>query len=48
MKMDAKGRIEWALGSDTAGKFPVKVRAKGDESGEAVISFDVGITRQTR
>jgi hypothetical protein len=45
MKMDAKGSIEWALGSDTAGKFPVKVRAKGDRSGEAVLSFDVGIKR---
>ena len=45
MKMDAKGSIEWALGNDTAGKFPVKVRAKGDQSGEAVLSFDVGIKR---
>jgi hypothetical protein len=45
MKMDAKGSIEWALGRDTAGKFPVKVRAKGDKSGEAVLSFDVGIKR---
>jgi hypothetical protein len=44
MKMDAKGNIEWALGSDTAGKFPVKVKAKGD-GGEAVLSFDVGIKR---
>ncbi len=45
MKMDAKGSIEWALGNDTAGKFPVKVRARGDRSGEAVLSFDVGIKR---
>jgi len=45
MKMDAKGSIEWALGNDTAGKFPVKVRAKSDRNGEAVISFDVGIKR---
>jgi hypothetical protein len=45
MKMDAKGNIEWALGNDTAGRFPVKVRAKGDKSGEAVLSFDVGIKR---
>jgi hypothetical protein len=45
MKMDAKGSIEWALDRDTAGKFPVKVRAKGDKSGEAVLSFDVGIKR---
>jgi hypothetical protein len=45
MKMDAKGTIEWALGNDTAGRFPVKVRAKGDRSGEAVLSFDVGIKR---
>jgi hypothetical protein len=45
MKMDAKGSIEWALSNDTAGKFPVKVRAKGDRSGEAVLSFDVGIKR---
>jgi len=44
MKMDAKGSIEWALGNDTAGKFPVKVKAKGD-GGEAVLSFDVGIKR---
>ncbi len=43
--MDAKGSIEWVLGNDTAGKFPVKVRAKGDRSGEAVLSFDVGIKR---
>ena len=42
--MDAKGSIEWVLGNDTAGKFPVKVKAKGD-GGEAVLSFDVGIKR---
>ncbi len=45
MKMDAKGSIEWALRNDIAGRFPVKVRAKGDKSGEAVLSFDVGIKR---
>lgn len=44
MKMDAKGSIEWVLGNDTAGKFPVKVKAKSD-GGEAVLSFDVGIKR---
>jgi hypothetical protein len=48
MKMDSKGSIEWALGKDTAGKFPVRVRAKSDKSGETVLSFDVGIKRQTR
>ncbi len=45
MKMDSKGSIDWPLGTDTAGKFPVKVRGKTGQGGEAVLSFDVGIKR---
>lgn len=45
MKMDPKGSIDWPLGNDTAGKFPVRVRGKTGQGGEAVLSFDVGIKR---
>jgi hypothetical protein len=45
MKMDPGGSIDWPLGKDTAGRFPVKVRAKTGQGGESVLSFDVGIRR---
>jgi hypothetical protein len=48
MKMDPRGSIDWPLGKDTAGRFPVKVRGKTGQGGEAVLSFDVGIKRGMR
>ncbi len=45
MKMDPRGSIDWPLGNDTAGRFPVKVRGKTAQGGESVLSFDVGIRR---
>ncbi|MGB6063401.1 MAG: hypothetical protein WBG50_01245 [Desulfomonilaceae bacterium] len=46
MTMDPKGSIDWPIGSTTEGKFPVKIKAKGENSGEAILSFEVGIRRQ--
>ncbi len=45
MTMDPKGNITWPLGSDIAGRFPVKIEAKTEKSGQAILSFDVGIKR---
>jgi hypothetical protein len=45
MKMDPRGSIDWPLSQNTAGRFPVKVRGKTGQGGEAVLSFDVGIKR---
>jgi hypothetical protein len=45
MNMDPMGTIDWPLGKDTAGRFPVKVRGKTGQGGESVLSFDVGIRR---
>jgi hypothetical protein len=45
MKMDQEGSIDWPLGKDTAGRFPVKVRAKSGQGGESVLSLYVNIRR---
>jgi len=45
MRMDPTGSIEWPIGNNVAGRFPVKVRGKDSAGGESVLSFDVGIRR---
>lgn len=45
MKIDGGGQIRWEMPKGTSGKFTVKVAAKDEEGGEAVLSYTFTIRR---
>jgi hypothetical protein len=48
MHIDQKGNVSWNIGTQTSGNFQIKISAKDQEGGTAVLTYSIQIGRSRR